>query len=374
MVSRLDKYIVFVLVFSLASLGCVAPQSGEETVLYDFQGLGVLSFGLPVVTGLSPEGTIQIIPPNGDAYVSLLIRNNAEGDYATNIVARLENVEPFTIKECHNEHYPYEDRGDNICAPYNEDHDLMYSEHKLGEMYPDQEVEFFWTLIAPDDDEVANMFYDHIVFYSVEYDYKVTSSQTIYAMTQAERTSRIAEEKAITGSMSTTHGEVSFLPDFNEPLIYSTGQSQGIDQLLKYKISNSNAAGTVKPGTKINITVTLPAGNYVSNSDNDTLNSYYWSNMLDDFEMQTWFIEKFLSDVSDDDILDIIRRTIFTQIDSEFIRETGSQYSFYVPFRLSEDITPTVLTLPFYLRISYRYLLDCKNAADCAQLRVEPLR
>ncbi|TFG99445.1 MAG: hypothetical protein E4H14_20275, partial [Candidatus Thorarchaeota archaeon] len=142
--------IVFV-VFSLALLGCTAPTSDEETVLYNFEGIGTLSFGLPVIPGQSPSGTIQVVPPDGDAYISLLLRNNAEGDYASNIIVRLENVEPFLIKECHNEKSPsaYRDAGEN-CAPYSEDGGLMYSEHKLGEMYPDQEVEFFWTLVAPE--------------------------------------------------------------------------------------------------------------------------------------------------------------------------------------------------------------------------------
>ena len=371
------KLLIIVSVFSIALLGCPGPTSEVETVLYNFQGLGVLSFGLPVIPGQSPSGNIQITPPDGDAYISIHVRNNAEGDYASNIIVRLENVEPFLIKECHEERSPSDIRTEN-CPPYNEDEDLIYSEHKLGEMYPDQEVEFFWTLVAPESQQIADMFYDHIIYYAVEYDYKVTASQVIYAMTQAEKTSRLSEDKPVSGSMSSTHGEIKFTPNFNEPLMYSTSQSSGQDLVLKYKIYNSNAAGTIKPGTKINITVTLPGEQgsdaYAQIPENEFLNSYYWYTLKDaDQAMINWFTEEFLSDTPSTEKQGIIDRTIYRQIEAEFVRDAGSEFTFYVPVRLKEEIVPTSLSLPFYLRASYRYLLDCKTASECAQLRVEPI-
>jgi hypothetical protein len=372
-------FVASLVVFSIAMLGCTAPTSTEETVLYSFQGLGVLSFGLPVIPGQSPAGSIQITPPEGDAYISLLVRNNAEGDYASDIIVRLENVEPFKIKECHVEQNPSDFRDDDEnCAPYSEDGGLMYSEHRLGEMYPDQEVEFFWTLIAPSESEIAGMFYDHVIYYAVEYNYKVTSSQIVYAMTQAEKTSRLNDDKPVSGSMSTTSGEVRFTSNFNEPIIYSTGQSSGQDLALKYKIYNSNADGTIKPGTKMNVTVTLPGEQgsttaYAQIPDDTFLNSYHWYKLNTNTQMTNWFTEEFLSDTPATERQGIIDRTIYREIEAEFVRETGSEFTFYVPVRLKEQIVPTSLSLPFYLRASYRYLLDCKTASECAQLRVEPV-
>ncbi len=71
--------------------GCTATgPSKTESKLKSNEGVGALEFRV---------GTTTLLPA-GQEYVELVIRNNALGDDAKNIVVSLDNVAPFKIVEC----------------------------------------------------------------------------------------------------------------------------------------------------------------------------------------------------------------------------------------------------------------------------------
>jgi hypothetical protein len=209
------------------------------------------------------------------------------------------------------------------------------------------------------------MFYDQIIYYTVEFHYKVTAYQSIMAMTYTELQRRVEEEKAVTGSMDISNGELKFVSETSEPKIYSTGSPDRQNFLLKYKISNSNANGIVKPGTKVNISITLPSEFLTVSED---LSEYDWVNASTNASVSGWLKSEY-SGMTDE----ILRRTVFRELEAEYLRTPSDVVTLYVPLELDELISPSVLTLPFYLRVSYTYMLDCKTATDCTRIRVEPL-
>ncbi len=400
----MDKKLFVVMVLCVAFAGvtlgctmCTQQRSTEETELYTFQGLGVTHYGLPVLGAGAPSG-VEVVAAGSDAYISLILRNNAEGSEATNIKVSLQNIEPFQVRECGLLKEPTEDRAtDEYCPPYQEDGGYPYSTHFVSQMFPDEEIEYFWTLKAPESEEIGNMYYEQKIYYTVEFHYKVSMYQSLMAMTQSEFTRRSSEGTAVTGTSETTNGEIRIRSTTNEPVRYSTGSSEGQSLLMEYEISNINPAGIPKPESKVILSLTTP-GSYVSIPENigdqgwfrvakggscetgcscpDDYGTTYADHCSDtvaycvctNAEMAqwcTWLQSEY--DVDDG----LLNRTIVKELNAYILRDVNDEYTIYAPLELESGISPSVLSLPFYVRASYDYLLDGQGLGSTT-LGVEP--
>lgn len=363
------------MVFAAATLGCTGctqQRSTVETELEEFQGIGVIQYGLPVLGAGAPSGT-EVVAAGSNAYISLIIRNNAEGSEASNIKISLQNVAPFSVAECGNVKGPSELRGDTeYCPPYQDDVGQPYNTHFIEEMFPDEEVELFWTLQAPDSEDIGNMYYEQDIYYTVEFHYKVTMYQSLMAMTQSEFTRRSSEGKAVTGTSDMTNGEIRIRGTTNEPVRYSTGSQEEQSIVVEYRIANINPQGIPKPGTEIAISLTVP-NDYVSIPAD--IGDWGWvlasapECNVSSVDCRTWLQAEY--DVSNSEIDNIVGRTIVKNLEAYTFRDVNDEYTIYAPLELESGISPSVLSLPFYVRASYDYLLDGQGTGSMT-LGVEP--
>ncbi len=91
MMSKLDKkeaILIAPILFLIATFLCVSSEV-KETKLSYVEDIGVLD-------AIVRPGKIL---PDGDAYVNIILRNNAEGYVAENVTVTLHNIEPFKIVE-----------------------------------------------------------------------------------------------------------------------------------------------------------------------------------------------------------------------------------------------------------------------------------
>ncbi|MCK4715026.1 MAG: hypothetical protein KAT35_05585, partial [Candidatus Aenigmarchaeota archaeon] len=346
----------------------------EETELYTFQGLGVTQYGLPVLGAGAPIG-VEVVAAGSDAYISLILRNNAEGSEATNIKVSLQNIEPFQVRECGSVYGPTENRAtsggvpNEYCPPYQEDGGYPYSTHFVSRMFPDEEIEYFWTLRAPESEKIGNMYYEQKIYYTVEFHYKVSMYQSLMAMTQAEFTRRSSEGKAVTGTSETTNGEIRIRSTTNEPVRYSADSSEGQSLLMEYEISNINPAGIPKPESKVILSLTVP-DSYVSIPSD--IGDWEWtlashpSCTVSGQSCSDWLESEY--EITNTNIVD---RTIIKEINAYILRDVNDEYTIYAPLELESGILPSVLSLPFYVRASYDYLLDGQGLGSTT-LGVEP--
>lgn len=238
----MSKYVITaVLVLALIPLisGCTFNQAPkEETKITQTQGVGVLEF----------KALRTDMVADAYNYVLLSVRNNAEGNRAKNITVSLENVEPFSIYEG-TDHAPGETR--SVSNQFFDDLGLPYRSHRIRDMLPDEEIQFFWNIQSPLSSEIVDMAYAHKIYYMLSYDYTSTLTQTIAALSEDEYL-ELSKEAPVTlsGKGISSPGELKLESQTQQPLIYSEGDATGLDFLLEFSLNNIGT-GVTKPGTSV---------------------------------------------------------------------------------------------------------------------------
>jgi hypothetical protein len=233
------KFIMLTILFLLATYGCVSQEQEQDPKLQKFQDIGVLSFG--------PK--TDKIPPGRYAYISLVIRNNLLGDMAGNVTASLDNVYPFRIVENGSEHGPDDIRSSGIPY-YDGDLGLKYRQHRIINFFPDQEMEFFWILRAPNASEIANMWYEHPIYYTLDYDYKMNAYQEVIAMSESEYSYRRERNALPTPGAIISAGPISIIPATQQIVIFNPGEASSF--IYSFDMKNIGK-GMLKPGTNLTL-------------------------------------------------------------------------------------------------------------------------
>jgi hypothetical protein len=143
---------------------------------------------------------------------------------------------------------------------------------------------------------------------------------------------------------------------------------------MEYRISNTNQEGIPAPDSKVIISLTVP-NNYVEIPSN--IDDWDWTLISDSCTLssgadcETWLKEEY--DISDGDYEseNIGERTIIKELDAYIFRDVNDEFTIYAPLELESSISPSVLSLPFYVRASYDYLLDGQGVGSTT-LGVEP--
>jgi len=329
-----DKRFLIVLTAFLV-LGCV-QQSGEETKLEEFEGLGILQFGMPTRPGV-PTVEVEKVTPNSSAYLSLILRNNAEGSIARDIVVSLDNLEPFMIMECGEVYEPSSERTGEPCYSFYDDEGLPYRSHGLKVLNPDEEVEFFWVLRSPTKEEIGNMYYEHEIYATVEYHYHTSIYMGIAAMTFQEYSSRKASGLPLTATKTASAGAIRVFSNTIEPVTYVQG-STGQNFVLSFKVINQGK-GIPKPGSKVRITLEY---------DDRVVELLGESPMEEAGDaVKDWFQQEYGKPMG---------KLLYMDLDPiNLMSEEG--YTVNIPFNLRE-LSPNYQTIPFYVRVSYDYQIE----------------
>ncbi|MFA5406335.1 MAG: hypothetical protein WC307_03180 [Candidatus Nanoarchaeia archaeon] len=321
--------------------GCLGNNTtSTETKIQSTQGIGVLEF----------KAVVDDMIASTYNYLLLSIRNNAEGSSAKNIMVSLENVEPFMIYECNQEHAPNEKRT-SVCNQFFDDVGEAYRTHKINNMLPDEEIQFFWNIRAPTEQEIVNLAYDQTIYYSMSYDYTTTVTQTIAGISQAEYLER-SKEGAVTlsGQTISSPGEVKIESKTQQPIIYTEGSSIPLDFTLQFELDNVGT-GVPKPGSTIIVAVKSDE----STSVNEELARR--AGWLQYSEIQSAFDAKFPL-IEFEELTSTIREGLWiTSIDSSLIR--SSSYSLILPVQFNTgNVYEPQKILTFSAYISYTYLKE----------------
>ncbi len=256
-VKNVDKKFLL-LAFVIATFACItATQPTTETQLSVFQGLGVTYFGVPTIGGQTPSFSVQRIRPSEEAYLSMIIRNNAGGDKAEDLVVSLDNVKPFKMVECGEEHTETEIRTDEQaqCVSWLDNINKPFRSFGIPSIAPGEEVELIYVLKAPSKNQVANVYYEHEIFYTMQYKYKTSAFQSIVGFSQEEYSNQVKSGTLSQLNQTNTAGAVNIKSKIKSPVIYTLGKDK--DFLLEFELSNVGI-GNLVTGSKINVTVTYP--------------------------------------------------------------------------------------------------------------------
>ncbi len=322
-------------------LGCIQAPA-EETKLMESEGLGILLFGLPS-NPENPVIEIEKVPANSDAFLSLILRNNAEGDIAKDITVSLDNVEPFDIVECGDQHSPVAQRTEACYGSIYDDRlEDDYRTHRINEMRPDEELEFFWVLKSPSKLITGGLYYQHPIYVSVNYHYHTSIYTGVAAMTFQEYSSRKSGGGSLTGTSTSSAGEVIVYSQTSEPILYVQGSPGSF--VLKLLITN-RGNGIPKPNEKVNLTIEFDK-NLVELNGETTVDVANQNQLR-------WFNTEYGANKQDRESL------LLQQI--EPINLISNSYTINVPFKLLES-NANYQILPFYVRISYDYSLESQTA------------
>ncbi len=352
----LKKNIVFaILLFSsLFVMGCVSNNSTEkETTLTSVEDLGVIYFGAPAIGGQEATFAVQKVRPENNAYLSVVIRNNALGDEASNIELSLDNVEPFKIVECGVAHEPNDIRDTSkdefSCNTWAPDNGKQVRTHFLEHMFPNEEIEFIYILQAPSSSEIANVYYEHNIYYTLNYHYKVGAYEEIQAMTQEEFTRKSTNKENILGNAGITAGALRATPK-QQTVIYSPGIKQNF--LYEYTLTNAGK-GIIKPNSYVNVSIQYPNAVEIP-SYGEWIDISHCQINAESGEKGKWcaWYRKEYGIGEGEDIGNVIVAS-FPSI--EFITEKPIT----MQFNLKESYTNMPLqSLKFYMRISYDYMQE----------------
>lgn len=255
----MKKWITILFAFSLVLLlsGCAGgAKAPEEEKLYAWQGIGIISFG--------PQGG-RIGTPASQTYLRMIIRNNAAGMEAKDVLATIDNVAPFKIRDESGAYHSPDELRSTSESPLFDDVDKYYSQHFIRNIYSDEEMELTWLVRAPTTPELAGNVYTHKLYATVQYNYSIGSSVNIIAISQDEvaRRRNAGEEWEIRGETTNTAGDLKIDTSFTtQPIIFSKGASP--EYYLKFIIKNVGEQNEGMPSGKVNVTVVYPSGVWVN--------------------------------------------------------------------------------------------------------------
>lgn len=205
-----------------------APVQRDDPVLKQTQGLGVTQFDI----------SAGAVAPETQFFIGVLVRNHLSGDSAEDVSVTLMNLNPFKILDCGGVQDPNEIRPSSCVSTYlYEDTNLPFREHYVKEMLPAEDLEFDWTLVSPTEQEIANMYYTHPIYYRMEYLYKTTAYLGIPIIENTEYARRrSAGDELPSGSITETAGEIKFRSTTSVPIRYASRQP--IDVTLTMVLQN----------------------------------------------------------------------------------------------------------------------------------------
>ncbi|MDD4353003.1 MAG: hypothetical protein PHN56_00955 [Candidatus Nanoarchaeia archaeon] len=256
------KTIIMGLVMLILLAGCTQTNSSEiesintETSCPPGQEICVL--GAP---GLLNELSIY---SDSSTTFSVILRNNLAGDEARNVEVKLKNLSPFYVVEGYNIKlgtnqlscslstgiWEPSDIRSSLFVPepqFISDLNKPFASKMLDIMYPNEEVEFLWSLNTPSRQEIANVAYEHSIDYEVSYDYKSSILQTIYAISEQEYQRVLSLNEDIStrkGTITSSIGALNIESNVEEPIRVSGVNSQFS---LTYNINNKRSGIPLNP-------------------------------------------------------------------------------------------------------------------------------
>jgi hypothetical protein len=256
-----SKFLITGLFALILLAGCVQNDSNTaelnaETSCPPEQEICIL--GVP---GLLNDLSIY---SDSETVFSIILRNNLKGDEARNVEVKLKNLSPFYVSEGYNVEInennlscsisngiwkPAEIR-ESLFVPepqFISDLGLPFASKMLDIMYPNEEVEFLWSLNAPSRQEIANVAYEHSIDYEVSYDYKSSILQTVYAINEQEYQRVLSLGEDISSRKGTTTSSIGALnveSNIEEPIRVSGENSQFS---LMYKVNNKRSGIPLSP-------------------------------------------------------------------------------------------------------------------------------
>lgn len=338
------------------TLACTAQQTLNETQLTTFEGLGATYFGIPTFGGITPSFSTQVVRPGDEAYLSIILRNNAEGEQAQDIIMSLDNVDPFKIVECGEPHEPTEIRTEaSECITWFDTKSYPYRTFRIPVMAPNEETEIIYVLKSPTKEQIANVYYEQEIFYNLQYRYKTNMFQVLLGLSQDEYSTRLTTGDAIAGSQSVTAGPIKITPKTTTPVIYSLGSPKSFS--IEFQISN-NGEGVLQPQSNLNLTLTYPSNVVLSEtqaSDDKWINLAKCSTTNN--KACQWYIDEYEGEN--------MERTLYLEIPST---ELVSTRTIVVSFNLQQTNTP-IVSIPFIAKIEYSYI----NSGS-AKIGVSPIK
>ncbi len=280
----MKKNIVLMLSLLVFLSGCSALGGGQvsttatsESKLNVFDGVGVLSF-LPIQ---------ELVLPDGQSYLELTIRNNAEGQTAKNIVVTLDNIEPFNLLDCVGNPIPFEDFGkkhseyttkykeqivtcdkvyarcesnDDDCGffLYDADEIVNVTQHGLKELFTGDEYDFIWGFKAPAVGTIKGIYYKQDLYYVVEFDYGTNGYYNLVAMsnTEAQRRRDSGETLTISTAQDTSAGPIRLVFDSQQVFFDVVGGQ--IVQNFIFGIEN-RGSGVLSENKKATLIARVPS-------------------------------------------------------------------------------------------------------------------
>ena len=236
------------LAFLILVLGCLQTGPVKEVVLAPNEGVGL---GLPGFSLLD-----KVVRPNSITFLSISIRNNAEGQIARNVIVSIDNIEPFKLVACSGNvteptilyseipecgiYYDLDMRGRGGASS------LHLNQHGTSELLPGQELELMWTLKSPPAELLGGICMcednnnPHQLYSTMDYDYKMIAQENIVYMSNEEYR-KIKQENGTVNIPSTfkqTAGEFKIDHLTQIPKLYfaTTELAQATD--LSYEIYN----------------------------------------------------------------------------------------------------------------------------------------
>jgi hypothetical protein len=236
------------IVFLVFVFGCLQTGPVKETVLAPNEGVGLALPGFSLLD--------KVIRPNSITFLSISIRNNAEGQIAKNVIVSIDNIEPFKLVSCNGSvtepttlyseipecgiYYDLDMRGKDGASP------LHLNQHGTSELLQGQELELMWTLKSPPQELLGGICMcetnnnPHLLYYTMDYDYKMIAQENIVYMSNDEYR-KIKQENGTVNIPSTfeqTAGEfqISHLTQIPKLYFATTELAQGTD--LSYEIYN----------------------------------------------------------------------------------------------------------------------------------------
>ena len=320
-----------VVLVAMLVMGCigVGPTEEKETVLRPNQGVGVVPGGVYVLDSKVKPGAITS--------VVVKVRNNLEGQPANNIVVTLDNVAPLRILcrggsgavEEFFDNFPNYKEGYEACGrDYSLDLDsnLKLNQHGVVKLDPGEEVEFIWPIRTPDRAVLAGMKYEHTLYYTIDYDYKLKAQESIVYLSNQEYLRLKQENKTLNypSTFRQTAGEFKLYPQTVNPFLYYP--SQGIAQVasINYNIEN-NGDGFIPPDSKLVIVLQYPK----EMEPDETYSEKRWIKGTDLDNERIKSILKHFPDIN-------LNRILYKELDPSFLRK-GFRYPISAPLTLTQD-------------------------------------
>ena len=374
------EFILFIcMTLIIFSMGCIGrePIDFEETELDVEEGVGIID-----------TMRIDELRPGLSGFVSLIVRSNLEGAGASDIRIGLENVRPFKIIECGEDHAnPNANR--DCAGQLDEDYILPVKTRGTARIFPGEELEVFWRLRAPTKDEISDIALKHPLYYNIEYSYSVNFRQNVIFMSQDEmlRRRQAGENYVISGETGSTAGEIRFSSATRQPVYYTFDQLPGsntaeepFDFVLSYSARNR---GNGFPISDVVLILKHPEKGIEPNEGEGILDAYGWIKW-DDFEkeecntdLKEELCSEWLSRIFDDDwdeitknknilLFKIIRR-------EEFIPE----FTVHAPMQITSsemtdelrDANVPLKIYSFNMYAAYRYYIEGKEYINVYPLR-----